>query len=235
MRLIIGVADEHELRHAAQCGATETLVLDGRGGAPAPGAIRGVAFAHRGGPVTVSLGVQPMPTSTAALAATAAVAQGATTVLVGLRGFRRPAAAVAHLRAVVDALADAPDAGVVATGYADAARLADDGPALDWLPAVAAEAGCRGVSVDTAVKDGRNVLAWADPQALEALTASAHGLGLSCWIGGEVRLRELRALRHAALEAVVLRSGVCANGARGARLDAALVRRAFALCSPAAV
>ena len=126
-------------------------------------------------PVSAAIGDMPNLPGTAALAALGAAHSGAAFVKVGLWGASTEAEAVALLRAVREA---APDAVVVAGAYADARRVAHAPLAPELLPRVARAAGVDVCLLDTAVKDGRGLLDWLAPDALTALVAEAHELGL---------------------------------------------------------
>src|SRR6185295_4812789 len=138
MRLLVSVVDAGEASAASAAGADIVDVknpAEGSLGAPAPAVIAAVrAIVPAGLPVSAAIGDMPNLPGTAALAALGAARSGATFVKVGLWGVSTEDDAIALLRAVREAAADAV---VVAGAYADARRVAPAPLAPELLPRVA--------------------------------------------------------------------------------------------------
>ena len=225
MRLLVSVVDEGEARTAAAAGADIVDVknpAEGSLGAPSPAGLASVRAAVPAElPVSAAIGDMPNLPGTAALAALGAARSGATFVKVGLWGVSTEDDAVVLLRAVRDAV---PDAVVVAAAYADARRVAHAPLAPDLLPRVAHAAGVGACLVDTAVKDGRGLLAWLSPEALTALVAEAHAAGLEVALAGALGAEDLPVIRDAGADIAGVRSAACGDSRRSGPLDAARVR-----------
>jgi (5-formylfuran-3-yl)methyl phosphate synthase len=236
MRLLVSVVDADEARLAVAGGVDVVDVknpAEGSLGAPAPAvlaAVRAAVPADR--ELSAALGDLPALPGTAALAAVGAVRSGAASVKLGLVGVSGVDDAVAVLRAArvaVDGEAD-----VVAVAYADAARVPARPLAPADLVAAAHAAGVRGCLVDTAVKDGRGLLRWLDPDALAALVADAHAAGLEIALAGELRAEELPVVRATGADIAGVRSAACRAGRRTAPIDPARVARLREMCAAVA-
>ena len=225
MRLLVSVVDAGEARAAAAAGADIVDVknpAEGSLGAPSPAVIADVRAAVPAElPVSAAIGDMPDLPGTAALAALGAASSGAAFVKVGLWGVSTADGAVALLRAVRDAV---PGAVVVAAGYADARRVAHAPLAPELLPGVARAAGVGVCLLDTAVKDGRGLLAWLPPRALAALVGEAHAAGLEVALAGALRAEDLPVVRATGADIAGVRSAACGDGRRSGPLDAARVR-----------
>jgi len=228
MKLLVSVVDADEARAAAAAGADIVDVknpAEGSLGAPAPDVIERVRAAVGPEiPVSVAIGDMPNLPGTAALAALGAARSGATFVKVGLWGSATVPDAVALLRAVRLAAADAV---VVAGAYADARRVAPEPLAPELLPSVASMAGVKWCLLDTAVKDGRGLFDWISP---DAFVANAHDLGLQVALAGALRAEDLPAARASGADVAGVRSAACVDGVRSGPLDAERVRALLAAC-----
>src|SRR5262249_13020293 len=165
MQLLVSVTDAQEATTAARGGADVIDVKDPAAGAlgcPALGVVRAVRAAIAPAlPVSVALGDGPWKAGDAARAATRAVAEGATFVKLGLRS-----TSAAEALIVLDEVRMAlpPEARLIVAGFADFVRAGSPAPAD--LSAIAVAAGAHGCLLDTAIKDGRGLFAWMEPQAL---------------------------------------------------------------------
>jgi (5-formylfuran-3-yl)methyl phosphate synthase len=235
VKLLVSVVDAAEARLAV-AGRVDVVDVknpaEGSLGAPAPGvlaAVRAVVPPYM--PLSAALGDLPALPGTAALAAVGAVRSGAAYVKLGLVGLSEPADAVAVLRAARAAVAG--EAAVVAVAYADAARVASRPLAPRELVAAAQAAGVHGCLLDTAVKDGRGLLSWLDPDALAALVADAHAAGLEIALAGELRADELPIVRATGADIAGVRSAACVGGRRTAPLDPQRIAELRAVCATA--
>ena len=233
MKLLVSVVDAAEARLAVAGGVDVVDVknpAEGSLGAPAPGVIAAVrAVLPAGMPLSAALGDLPSLPGTAALAALGAARSGAAYVKLGLWGPSRAEEAVAVLRAARAAVDG--DTRVVAVAYADAARVPSGPLAPSELVAAAREAGVDGCLLDTAVKDGRGLLAWLAPEALAAFVADAHGAGLEVALAGELRAEDLPVVRATGADIAGVRSAACRDGRRTAALDPERIARLRELCA----
>jgi uncharacterized protein (UPF0264 family) len=179
-------------------------------------------------PVSAAIGDMPNLPGTAALAALGAAHSGAAFVKVGLWGASTEADAITLLRTVREA---APDAAVVAGAYADARRVPHAPLAPELLPRVARAAGVDVCLLDTAVKDGRGLLAWLAPDALTALVDEAHELGMEVALAGALRAEDLPVVHATGADIAGVRSAACGDGRRSGPLEAARVRALRAACA----
>jgi uncharacterized protein (UPF0264 family) len=233
MRLLVSVTDAAEARLAVAGGVDIVDVknpAEGSLGAPAPGVIaqvRDAVPAER--PLSAAVGDLPALPGTAALAALGAARCGAGYVKIGLWGPSVREEAVAVLRAARDAVDG--DAAVVAVAYADAARVPTRPLPPTELVAAAREAGVGGCLLDTAIKDGRGLLSWLDPDALTDLVAEAHGAGLEMALAGALRAEDLPAIRATGADVAGVRSAACRDGRRTAALDPERIARLRTVCA----
>ena len=78
--------------------------------------------------------------------------------------------------------------------------------------------------LDTAVKDGRGLLAWLSPETLSGLVDEAHAAGLEVALAGALRAEDLPVVRATGADIAGVRSAACGDGRRAGPLDAARVR-----------
>jgi (5-formylfuran-3-yl)methyl phosphate synthase len=237
MRLLVSVVDAAEARLALAGGVDVVDVKNPAEGslcAPAPAVIAQVrAAVPAEQPLSVAIGDLPSLPGTAALAALGAARAGAGYVKIGLWGPSTTADAAAVLRAAREAVDG--EAEVVAVAYADAARVASRPLPPRDLVTAARDAGVSGCLLDTAVKDGRGLLAWIAPGALAEMVAEAHAAGLEMALAGELRAEDLPTVRATGADIAGVRSAACRDGRRTAPLDPARIARLRAVCgAPAA-
>jgi len=232
MKLLVSVVDAGEACAAATAGAEIIDVknpAEGSLGAPSPAVIAAIrAAVPEALPVSAAIGDMPNLPGTAALAALGAAHSGAAFVKVGLWGVGTEEDAIALLRTVRAAAAEAV---VVAGAYADARRVAPAPLAPALLPRVARAAGVDVCLLDTAVKDGRGLLDWLSPQALTALVDEAHELGLLVALAGALRAEDLPVVGATGADIAGVRSAACADGRRTGALDPSRVRALRAQCA----
>ena len=232
MRLLVSVIDAAEARLAVEGGVDIVDVknpAEGALGAPSPFTIAQVrAEVPAALPVSAALGDLPHLPGTAALAARGAARCGADFVKVGLWGSSTPDEAVALLRAAREALDG--EGAVIAVAYADAARVPSRPLPPPELVAAARRAGVAGCLLDTAIKDGRGLLAWLAPGALAALVDEAHAAGLEMALAGALRAEDLPAVRATGADIAGVRSAVCRGGRRTAALDPSRIAGLRELC-----
>jgi hypothetical protein len=229
VRLLVSVTDAAEARLAVAGGVDIVDVknpAEGSLGAPAPGVIERVREEVPAElPVSVALGDLPALPGTAALAAVGAARSGAAYVKVGLWGAATEDDAAAVLRAAL-----AGGVPVIAGAYADAERVETPPLGPHSLVAAAGAAGVAGCLLDTAVKDGRGLLEWMDPDALAALVAEAHAAGLVVALAGALRAEDLPAIRETGADIAGVRSAACRDGLRTAPIDPDRIARLRELC-----
>jgi uncharacterized protein (UPF0264 family) len=232
LRLLVSVTDAAEARLAVAGGVDVVDVknpAEGSLGAPAPEVIVQVRRAVPAGlPVSAAIGDLPALPGTAALAALGAARCGAAYVKVGLWGASTEEQAVAVLRAAVAGVDGG--AALIAGAYADAARVPSRPLGPRALVAAAARAGAAGCLLDTAVKDGRGLFEWLDPDALAALVAEAHAAGLEVALAGALRAEDLPVVRATGADIAGVRSAACRGGRRAGPLDPGRIARLRGLC-----
>jgi hypothetical protein len=229
VKLLVSVVDAAEARLAVAGGVDVVDVknpAEGSLGAPSPATIAAVRSEVPAElPVSVALGDFPALPGTAALAAVGAARSGAAYVKVGLFGTSTEAEAVAVLRAAREG-----GVPVIAGAYADAERVDSRPLGPRSLVAAAQRAGVTGCLLDTAVKDGRGLFEWLDPDAVAALVAEAHAAGLEIALAGALRAEDLPAIRDSGADIAGVRSAACQDGRRTAPIDPARIARLRELC-----
>jgi (5-formylfuran-3-yl)methyl phosphate synthase len=233
MRLLVSVADAAEARVAVEAGVEIVDVknpAEGSLGAPAPGVIERVReIVPRERPVSAAIGDLPGLPGTAALAALGAARSGAAYVKVGLWGTSTADEAVAVLRAAREAVDGV--AAVIAGAYADAERVPSGPLPPAAVVGAARRAGVGGCLLDTAVKDGRGLFEWLDPDELAALVAEGHAAGLEMALAGALRVEDLSLVRATGADIAGVRAAACRDGRRTAPLDAERIGRLRAVCA----
>jgi (5-formylfuran-3-yl)methyl phosphate synthase len=230
MRLMISVISAAEAREAVQGGA-EILDIknpaEGSLGAQPPGLIKEISRLFSAeAEISAAIGDMPNLPGTAALAALGAAACGVHDVKVGLLGLRSEADAVTLLREVRLAVREF-NISIIAALFADYRQAGTLNP--ECLPHIAAAAGVNGCLVDTAIKDGRSLFDFIEPQSLRRLGVQIHEAGLSFALAGALRERDLPLARELGADVIGLRTAACRDNCRDGPLEAARVRSLCAL------
>ena len=222
MKLLISVRNTAEATAARGGGAD---IIDAK--EPAAGALGAVQLAtfhaivdavSDATPVTAALGDavdEPAIEHTAASFARA----GASLVKVGFAGITSRSRVVSLLAAARDGAAG--DAGLIATAYADADRVASLNP-LAMIDAAAA-AGAAGILLDTADKQGPGLPGLMSPATLSAWVTRARDAGLLVALAGKLTEADVEMVLETGADIVGVRGAACDNGRTG-QIAAARVR-----------
>jgi uncharacterized protein (UPF0264 family) len=166
-------------------------------------------------PVSATVGDVPYKPGTVAQAALGAAVSGASYIKVGLYGCTTPEQAVDVMQGVVRAVKDyRPEAFVVASGYADAARIGCVNPLA--LPDIARRSGCDAAMLDTAIKDGTRLFDHLAPDVCAEFVRRSHGAGLLAALAGSVAVGDVGVLTRIGTDIVGVRGAVCEGGDRRA-------------------
>ena len=158
--------------------------------------------------LSATLGDVPFKPGTISQAALGAITAGADYVKVGLYGISNTRETYTLMAAVKRAADMARrDVTVVACAYADASRIGAISP-LEAIGPVK-EAGCDGIMIDTAIKDGKNLFAYQDTEALLKFVKTARGLGLLTALAGSITKEHLGQLAIICPDIIGVRGAVC--------------------------
>lgn len=102
---------------------------------------------------------------------------------------------------------------VVAVAYADATRAGTASPMT--IRDLAARAGAAGILLDTHTKDGRGLLRWIEPTALERWVAGARAAGLVTALAGGLGLDDFDRVAAAQPDVLGVRGAACDGGRDG--------------------
>lgn len=228
MKLMISVISASEARDAITGGAEILDVKnpeEGSLGAQSPKVIREIKNLSPGHvEVSAAIGDMPNLPGTAALAALGAASCGVDYIKVGLHGPRTESDARTLLREVRQSLEGHP-VRVVAAGYADFSRAGTLDPQL--LSRIAASAGVQGFLLDTAIKDGRTLVDFLDPERLRFLAEEIHAAGMLFGLAGALTEQDFPMAQKVGADVVGLRTAVCRNNQRRGPLDLDRIRRLF--------
>jgi uncharacterized protein (UPF0264 family) len=232
MQLLVSVADAIESAAALDGGAD---IIDAKD--PASGALGAVTLdvlreihALVGGVrvVTAALG-DALDEASAERTANAYARAGARLVKIGFAGVASHARVATLLAATRDGAAER--AGVIATAYADADRVASLDPFA--IVDAAAAAAVTGVLLDTADKHGPALRELMSPATLRAWVATARDARLIVAVAGKLTADDFRIVNDVGADIVGVRGAACDNGRTGC-IVAARVRQlksAAARCS----
>lgn len=158
--------------------------------------------------LSATVGDVPFKPGTISQAALGATTAGADYVKVGLYGISNAREAYAMMAAVRRA-AEMTErkVTVVACAYADASRIGAISP-LEAITPVK-EAGCDGIMIDTAIKDGKSLFAHQDTDALKTFVESARALGLLTALAGSITKEHLGRLAMIHPDIIGVRGAVC--------------------------
>ncbi len=224
MQLLVSVTGTEEALAAVAGGADIVDAKDpskGALGAVTPddfAAIRAAVPAHR----MVSAALGDVGSGDVVRSAAMFAALGAGFVKVGFADVVDPVLAASLLGEVVRVVScESARSSVIAVAYADASRARSiDARAL---VRVAADAGARGVLVDTADKSGAGLMELWSPDELSEWVASVRELGMIASVAGKLRLEDIARVREAGADIVGVRGAAC-DGGRLGRVATDLVR-----------
>lgn len=222
MQLLISVTSASEIEAALQGGADIIDVKNPAEGALGAAPVATLAELCRRLPPgrlsSAALGESDSPTGALALAGYGAATLGVRYVKLGLRT-AEPAQAIALLQTVRTGVKLANLAcGLIAVGYADAARV----NALAWqlLPKLAHEAGIEGCMIDTALKDGPRLFDYCAEPDLEQWLAGCRRLGLLCALAGSLEAADLPAIARLRPDVAGFRRAACRGDRVNGRVEA---------------
>jgi uncharacterized protein (UPF0264 family) len=223
MKLLVSVSDGAEAAAALEGGAD---IIDAKD--PGSGALGAVTLdvfreihARVAGVRTVTAALGDLNEETDIERAAAAYARaGASLVKVGFSGVRSTSRVAALLAAAREGAAE--HAGVIATAYADADRVATVDPFA--MVDAAARAGAAGVLIDTADKRGPGLRHLMSPTTLRSWVRAARDGGLMVALAGKLTAEDLGLADEAGADIVGVRGAACDHGRTG-RVIASRVRQ----------
>lgn len=110
---------------------------------------------------------------------------------------------------------------LIAVAYADHHRCA--APPLPEVLAAAIGWGAPGLLIDTARKDGRDLLTLVDAGELQRLVDAAHGAGLLLALAGSLRPATIDRVLEVAPDVIAVRGAACRGADRSASIQRELV------------
>jgi uncharacterized protein (UPF0264 family) len=110
--------------------------------------------------------------------------------------------------------------GLIIAGYADFNRCSSIDP-FEFLPSIE---GADYIMLDTAIKDGKNILDFITIDELKDFKERAHDLGLKLIVSGSIRYSQLQKIKEVMPDVVGFRGIVCENGTVKSELVSKLMR-----------
>jgi uncharacterized protein (UPF0264 family) len=217
LKLLVSPTDENEALEAVAGGADIIDVKnpkEGSLGASFPWIIKRVReVTPKSLEVSCALGDLPNLPGSVALAALGAASTGVKYIKCSLLGVKTPQEAVCLIRVVTKAALDYdPSIKVAAAGFADSERVGSVDALL--IPQIAHQAGAHIAMIDTAIKDGKNLLTFLDVEQLREFVAESHRYGLKAALAGSIRKEDLTKLYNLGTDIVGVRGSACSNGNR---------------------
>lgn len=214
LKLLISPVDEQEALDAIASGADIIDVKnpnEGSLGANFPWIIKRIRqITPKNLEVSCTLGDIPNLPGTAALTALGAASTGVNYIKTSLYALKTTDEAVYMMRNIVKAVKDYNQKiKVVVVGYADAYRVGSVDP--KFIPKISSEAGCDLAMLDTAVKDGKNILDFLSPQELKAFVDEVHDYNLKAALAGSLKIQNLPVLHSLGVDVVGIRGAACTN------------------------
>ena len=225
MRLLVSVRSVEEAHAAVRGGADIVDAKEPSAGALAPVPVPVLAAIAQATPphvpLSAALGDIATPREVVAAIASLPIAARRGEVYVKFAPTDDRSRAPEIVRAAVTAAGRHPARpSIVVAAYVD--RFHDRWSDLTELARASADAGARGVLLDTAVKDGWTLFDWCSAETLAEFTGLAHARGLLVALAGSVSATELPVLAATGADIVGVRGAVCSNG-RAGQLDGPLV------------
>lgn len=215
MKVLISVVSLEEAIIAIE-GKADILDIknphEGSLGAQFPWILKEVVNKFKGSGILCSatLGDLPYKPGTAALAALGAASCDVEYIKAGLLGARNYDEAFNMMKSVVRAIRMVnKDAAVVAAGYADYKRFG--GVSYKDLVNAARDSGSDIVMVDTAIKDGKNMLDAMNLGQVKEFIDLSHDAGMYVALAGSIKKEHLEDLAKLNPDIVGIRGEVCDN------------------------
>lgn len=213
MKLLISPKNEKEATEAVAGGADIVDVKnpnEGPLGANFPWIIRRIRqITPAEIEVSCTIGEAPNLAGSMALASLGAATTGVNYIKSGLHGIKKPKKAVNLIRNIIRAAREYnPAIKVVASGYADAARVNTVDP-LE-VPEIAYEAHADVAMLDTAIKDGQTLFAFLSMDHLQQFIETSHGYGMKAALAGSLHKEDLPKVHALGADIVGVRSAACA-------------------------
>ncbi len=150
---------------------------------------------------------------TVSLAALGAASIGVNYVKASLHGLQTKDDAVFMMSSVARSVHDYdPSVKVVAAGFADANKVNSVDPLL--VPEIASESKCDFAMIDTAIKDGKNLLTLLSTDKLKEFIDKTHSYGLKAALAGSLQKEDLGRISLLGVDVIGLRGAACTGGDR---------------------
>jgi (5-formylfuran-3-yl)methyl phosphate synthase len=216
LKLLISPANEEEAQEAISGGADIIDVKnpkEGALGANYPWVIKRIReITPKTLQVSCTLGEIPNLPGSISLAALGAASLGVDFIKVGLYGLTS-IDAVFLLQNVKKAAKEYnPKIKIVATGYADAEKICAIDPL--HIPEIAKRAQVDVAMLDTATKDGKNLLDYLTIEQLQKFINSSHSHGLEAALAGSLRKQDLSVIYRLGADIAGLRGAACTDNNR---------------------
>jgi uncharacterized protein (UPF0264 family) len=217
LKLLISPIDELEAKEAIAGGADIIDVKnpkEGTLGANYPWVIRQIrTITPKHLEVSCTIGEVGNFPGSVSLAAYGAASLGVDYIKVGLAGIKTTKEALFLLQNVVRAAKECkPKIKVVVAGYADAEKIDAINPMV--IPELAHRTQAEVAMVDTAVKDGKNLLDHLNEEQLKSFVDSTHKYGLKAALAGSLRKQDIPIIHRVGSDIVGLRGAACTNSNR---------------------
>lgn len=218
MKILISVVSLPEARIALE-GKADIIDIknprEGSLGAQFPWLLKDIINEVKGSGILCSatLGDLPYKPGTASLAALGAAICGADYIKAGLFGVRNYDEAFHMMKSIIQAIRMVnASAQVVAAGYADYHRFGGIG--YEQLVNAARDSGADIVMVDTAIKDGKNLLDAMNPHQIREFIDLSHKAGLLVALAGSIKKEHLKEITRLKPDIIGIRGDVCDKGER---------------------
>jgi (5-formylfuran-3-yl)methyl phosphate synthase len=217
LKLLVSPVDEKEALEAVAGGADIIDVKnpkEGALGASFPWVIRRIReVTPKQLDVSCTLGDLPNLPGSVSLAALGAASLGVNYIKCSLLGVKSSQEAVYLLKMVVKAAKTSNSSvKIVAAGFADADRVSSVNPLL--IPQIAQQAGVDVAMLDTAIKDGKNLLTFLTLDQLKAFVDETHGYSFKAALAGSLKKEDLPALCALGTDIIGVRGAACTGGDR---------------------
>ncbi len=210
-RILISIKDLKEAAEVIAAGGVDVLDIknpaEGTLGANTPWVIEEIKDLATGMEIAASIGDLDYKPGTASLAAYGVARLGVDYVTASMYAVRTKEQVVDMASKLSRSIADF-DCELIVSGYADYKRVGCANP-LEYVGDLSS---ADMVMLDTAIKDGTNILDFASPEELADFIDRARGLGLGTIIAGSMRYPQLPTVASLRPDFLGFRGIVCEDG-----------------------
>lgn len=229
MKALISVINKQEVQKVIEVGCDILDIknpLEGSLGANYPWVIKEIIEIvpqSKNIEVSITVGDVPNLPGTISLAVLGALQFKPDYIKVGLKGPKTKSEAINLMKKIIRTIkTSSSNSKIVAAGYADYNRIGSLNPLS--LPEIAYKSGASAALIDTAIKDGKNLLDFISEDMLKKFVDDAHTRGLKAALAGSLNEEHIEIISNTGADIFGVRGAICFMRKREAKIKIELLK-----------